>query len=107
MTKTRRNITISPKTDEFLSREEVNASQLIDRLVIKYMETADADQVADEIESAAETRKEIQLDEAHRILTEGRDLENLSPNNIAVRNQAAKIGVTGETLLELLERRYE
>jgi len=107
MTKERRNITISPRTNEFLSRDEVNASQLIDRLVLKYMETADYEQVADELESAKETRREIQIHEAYRILTEGRELSELSPENIAVRNQAAKIGVTGQTLLKLLGDRYE
>jgi hypothetical protein len=107
MTKERRNITVSPRTNEFLSRDEINASQLIDRLVLKYMETADYEQVADELESAKETRREIQIHEAYRILTEGRELSSLSAENIAVRNQAAKIGVTGQTLLKLLGDRYE
>jgi len=102
MTKERRNISINPETNRYLSQDSVNASALIDRLVTQYRKTNDEETAAMSADKEAELRQQMAVEEAADILLTDRRAEQLTVTNPAVANHAMKAGVSAKRLIELL-----
>lgn len=128
MSKERRTVTLDPDVDQYLQREGVNASELVNKLVETHF-TMGGDKQAmlemrkqqlqsdmDELQSRLSTKKreldevESQLEdlrgdmqsvieEAAKVIPEG----TTSPDNDAVQNWANKAGISPEELLERLD----
>jgi len=100
--KTRRTITLSPHVDEWLNREEVNASGLINRLVAEYKATQDTSD-GDPRKDAADRIRDRELAKVRGILLEGRSAASLESSNPAVMTHANRLGLMPEELIKRLE----
>ena len=101
--KVRRNISISREADKYLSTPHMNASGLINDLVLAHAATGDVDAAVEKfIEDVKENRK-TGLTKAEKILLTGRTAEELEPNNPAVMTQAEKLSISPEELITELQ----
>ena len=128
MSKQRRSVTLEPEVDEYLSRNEVNASGLVNDLVRRHMNGGIGDdavlrmrkqQVKSEVEhleartqnkleelEKLEQRLETRTERREKKLDEVRErLEGvpLEPDNPGVEKQAQKVGLSPEELIAELE----
>lgn len=128
MTKRRRSVSLEPDVHDYLSREEVNASALVNELVRRHMDGGmedaavlrlrkeqvksevdhlkartenkikELEKLDDKLESCTQQHRK-QLEEVREIL-EGIPRE---PTNPAVQTQAEKLDMTPEELLDALD----
>lgn len=128
MSKKRRSVSLEPDVHDYLSREEVNASALVNELVRRHMEGGMEDTAVlrlrkEQVESEVDhlkARTENKIDELEQLenklescqnqqqkeLEEVRDiLDDVphEPTNPAVQTQAEKVDMTPEELLEALD----
>lgn len=128
MSKKRRSVSLEPKVHEYLSREEVNASALVNDLVRRHMDGAAEDaaiielrkqQVESEVDHLrARTESKLneleQLEEKLQTHSSQRraELENAleklqsvpqEPSNPAIRTHADKLDMTPEQLIEKID----
>lgn len=133
MSKKRRTVSLEPQVDEYLSRPEVNASALVNELVsqhqnggvsddavlrmreeqveseVDHLQTR-AEKKREELEAIREKREEkaetrsVELSEAFDVLAELDERDKLAPTNPAVKNQAGKVGMTPEEIINEYER---
>jgi hypothetical protein len=99
--KTRRTITLSPHVDQWLDRDDVNASGLINRLVAEYKATQEPGS-SDPRKDAANEIREQELTKVRSILLDGRNAGNLDPDNPAVMTHANRLGLTPQELIDRL-----
>lgn len=128
MTKRRRSVSLEPDVHDYLSREEVNASALVNELVRRHMEGGMEDtavlrlrkeQVKSEVDHL-KARTENKIDELQQLENKLETCENqqqeeleevreilddvpAEPTNPAVQTQADKLDMTAEELLEALD----
>lgn len=106
MSKQRRNITISEEANQKLNQEHVNASGLIEDLVNAYFAYGSVEEAVElAAEKRAESRERRVLDAVESLSTI--DDERLDRFNDAVLNQASKIEIPPEDLVELVEHYKE
>jgi len=101
--KVRRNITITPEADEYLSRPHMNASGLINDLVLAHARTGDVEAAVDKFVEDVERNRTVGLNQAADILLTGRTADDLEPDNPAVMTQAEKLRLPPEELIAKLE----
>jgi hypothetical protein len=99
--KTRRTITLSPHVDEWLNRDDVNASGLINRLVAEYKATQEPGE-SDPRKDAANQIRDRELAKVRGLLLDGRTAASLDPTNPAVMTHANRLGLTPEELIKRL-----
>ena len=102
MRKVRRNITISREADEYLSTPHMNASGLINDLVIAHARTQDVDAAVEKFVEDVRENRINGLTKAESILLTGRTADDLDPDNPAVLTQAEKLHMTPEELIAKL-----
>lgn len=127
MSKERRTVTLDPKTDEYLSQEEVNASKLVNKLVRDYtgaggnsramleLREQQLESELSELESRTETKRDelervreqlgAHEDQRETILDEARNTlrdTQLEPGNPAVQTWADKADMSVEEFLDVL-----
>jgi len=128
MSKQRRSVSLEPEVHEYLSRDEVNASALVNDLVRRHMNGAAEDaaiiemrkqQVESEVEHLR-TRTESKISELEQLEAKLENhtsqrqaelddaLEKLQsvpadPSNAAIRTHADKLDMTPEQLIEKVE----
>ena len=99
--KTRRTITLSPHVDEWLNRDDVNASGLINRLVAEYKQTQDPGDTDHRTDAANQVR-DRELEKVRGLLLDGRTAASLDPTNPAVMTHANRLGLSPEQLIKRL-----
>ena len=102
MRKVRRNITISREADEYLSTPHMNASGLINDLVLAHARTGDVEAAVDKFVEDVRESRTVGLNQAADILLTGRTADDLEADNPAVMTQAEKLRLTPEELISKL-----
>lgn len=128
MTKRRRSVSLEPDVHDYLSREEVNASALVNELVRRHMDGGMEDaavlrlrkqQVESEVDHL-KARTENKVEELEKLESKLESCTNqqqqklekaaaileevpADPTNPAVQNQADNLDMTAEELLEALD----
>jgi len=101
--KVRRNITITPEADEYLGRPHMNASGLINDLVLAHARTGDIEAAVDKFVEDVERNRTVGLNQAADILLSGRTPEQLEADNPAVMTQAEKLRIPPQDLIAKLK----
>jgi len=101
--KVRRNITITPEADEYLSRPHMNASGLINDLVLAHARTGDIEAAVDKFVNDVRANRTVGLNQAADILLSGRTADELEPDNPAVMTQAEKLRLSPQDLIAKLQ----
>lgn len=127
MSKERRTVSLEPEVDAYLSRDGVNASELVNSLVKKSMNGTDTEDALKELrkeqlrseindlrtraenkEEELETIEEIQEEQEEERQSELQEaIEKakglpLDPDNPGIKNQAEKVDMTPEAFVEEL-----
>jgi len=102
--KVRRNISISREADKYLSGPHMNASGLINDLVLAHARTGDVDAAVEDFVEQIEENRMAGLNAAADILLTGRTADELEPDNPAVMTQADKLSISPEELITELQQ---
>lgn len=128
MTKDRRGISISPDVNEYLSREGVNASELVEKLVREHMRQGDTavaavqvqlnqkkreldrvqteeEQLQQDIAELEELQQQLSTEDSEELETHLETLKKTpaDPTNPAIRNHAKVLDITPQALVRELE----
>lgn len=128
MSKDRRGISISPEVNEYLSRDGVNASELVEKLVREHMKQGDTataaiqvqlnqkkreldrvqteeEQLQRDIAELEELQRQLTTEESAELETHLETLRNTpaDPTNPAIRNHANALDITPQALVRELE----
>lgn len=101
--KIRRNITITPEADDYLSTPHMNASGLINDLVLAHARTGQVDAAVEKFVEDVRANRKTGLTQAEKILLTGRTADELEPDNPAVMTQAEKLSLSPDELIAQLE----
>ena len=101
--KVRRNITITPEADEYLSTPHMNASGLINDLVLAHARTGDVEAAVDKFVEDVRANRTVGLNQAADILLTGRTADELEADNPAVLTQAEKLSLSPDELIAKLK----